>query len=340
MPIRDPVQEQVISKFIQRLLSSVSKSAVLKAFPTRTVKRIDLARFRIAHSEAPEKLVQALVQPEGRYRLVFQDYRRADDRGSQSQALFTTLRTKLAREAQAVHRDTGIWMLWLAYPIIYVPHPSPDHEEYLLAPLFLWPIRIDSGNLPEGELILRREQGAPRFNRIAWQWIRRNLEFDAPEPTTAELLQMADFIALREIVKRCCDGFRPVLDISLQPSIQPVPERGSLKGLERPRLLDAGIVGLIHWENMELLADLEKLYGLDVLLGPAGDFLRERERPPASAIEIPEEKNRFLVTDTDHTQERAVWMARRPEGVVIHGPPGTGKSQVIVNIVADALARQ
>ncbi|MBU1207738.1 MAG: DUF4011 domain-containing protein [Proteobacteria bacterium] len=339
MALRDPVQEQVISKFIQRLLSGVSRSAVLKAFPTRTVKRIDLARFRIAHSEAPEKLVQALVHPEGRYRLVFQDYRRADDRGSQSQALFTTLRTKLAREAQAVHRDTGIWMLWLAYPIIYVPHPSPDHEEFLLAPLFLWPIRIDSGNLPEGELILRREQGAPRFNRIAWQWIRRNLEFDAPEPTTAELLQMADFIALREIVKRCCDGFRPVLDISLQPSIQPVPERGSLKGLERPRLLDAGIVGLIQWENMELLADLEKLYGLDVLLGPAGDFLRERERPPASAIEIPEEKNRFLVTDTDHTQERAVWMARRPEGVVIHGPPGTGKSQVIVNIVADALAR-
>jgi hypothetical protein len=232
MALRDPVQEQVISKFIQRLLSSVSRSAVLKAFPTRTVKRIDLARFHIAHPEAPGKLVQALVKPEGRYRLVFQDYRRTDDRGRQSQALFTTLRTKLAREAQAVHRDTGIWMLWLAYPIIYVPHPIPDHEEFLLAPLFLWPIRIDSGNLPEGELILRREQGAPRFNRIAWQWIRRNLEFDAREPTTAELLQMADFIALREIVKRCCDGFRPVLDISLQPSIQPVPERGSLKGLE------------------------------------------------------------------------------------------------------------
>jgi hypothetical protein len=230
-------------------------------------------------------------------------------------------------------------MLWLAYPLLYVPHPSPQHDEYLLAPLFLWPIKIESGALPEGEVLLTREKGAPRFNRIAWQWIRRNLDFDPPEPKGHDLLELASFDDLRRLINQSCGGFRPVLDGRLGPSIEPVPERKTVETLASPRLFDAGIVGLIQWENMELLADLEKLHAMEEMEGPAGDFLRERERPKATPLKPPPEVERFLVTDTDHTQELAIWMARRPEGAVIHGPPGTGKSQVIVNIVADTLAR-
>jgi len=34
-----------------------------------------------------------------------------------------------------------------------------------------------------------------------------------------------------------------------------------------------------------------------------------------------------------------VWAARSGTGLVMHGPPGTGKSQTIVNVIADTLAR-
>jgi very-short-patch-repair endonuclease len=339
MPLRDPVQERVVSNFISRLLSGVGRSAILRAFPTRTVKRIDLERFRVADEHAPEELVRALVLPEGRYRIIFRQYREPGDRGDLSRALFTTLRSKLAREAQAAHRETGLWMLWLAYPLLYVPHPSPDREEFLLAPLFLWPIKIESGKLPEGEIEISREKGAPRFNRIALNWIRRTLEFDPPEPSGHELLELASFDDLHGLVERFCESFKPALDARFGNRIESVPERKTLRTLEAPRIYDAGIVGLIKWENMELLADLEKLHGMEELEGVAGDFLKEREQLESSPIEVPREENQFLVTDTDHTQERAIWMSRRPEGLVVHGPPGTGKSQVIVNIVADALAR-
>jgi len=94
MALRDPVQERVVSTYINRLFGGVGRSAILKAFPTRTVKRIDLARFRIADDRAPEQLVESLVSPEGRYPLVFHHYRENGDRGAHSQALFTTVRTK------------------------------------------------------------------------------------------------------------------------------------------------------------------------------------------------------------------------------------------------------
>ncbi|MCB1098062.1 MAG: DNA helicase, partial [Verrucomicrobiae bacterium] len=47
----------------------------------------------------------------------------------------------------------------------------------------------------------------------------------------------------------------------------------------------------------------------------------------------------FLVTHADPCQSAAVEMAQTAPVLVMHGPPGTGKSQTIVNIIGDHLAR-
>ena len=39
----------------------------------------------------------------------------------------------------------------------------------------------------------------------------------------------------------------------------------------------------------------------------------------------------------DGSQEEILKEARYKKGLVVHGPPGTGKSQVIVNLITDAL---
>ena len=61
-----------------------------------------------------------------------------------------------------------------------------------------------------------------------------------------------------------------------------------------------------------------------------GDNLDELEVP--EAIPIP-------VADTDSSQLKALTYAAMNQNIVIHGPPGTGKSQTITNIIADALGR-
>jgi DNA replication protein DnaC len=42
----------------------------------------------------------------------------------------------------------------------------------------------------------------------------------------------------------------------------------------------------------------------------------------------------------DGSQEEIIKEARYKKGMVVHGPPGTGKSQVIVNLITDALQQQ
>lgn len=49
-------------------------------------------------------------------------------------------------------------------------------------------------------------------------------------------------------------------------------------------------------------------------------------------------KEQFTVLDADHSQLRAIELSRRGVHLVIHGPPGTGKSQTIANIIATFLA--
>ena len=50
------------------------------------------------------------------------------------------------------------------------------------------------------------------------------------------------------------------------------------------------------------------------------------------------EEDRYFVTPVDQSQEAALLKIKAGKSLVIHGPPGTGKSQVIVNIIADAMA--
>ena len=64
--------------------------------------------------------------------------------------------------------------------------------------------------------------------------------------------------------------------------------------------------------------------------------LRVNKNPvaPPPMPTIPE-KDRYCTMESDPSQEKAVFRARQAPGLLIEGPPGTGKSQTIVNIIGD-----
>ena len=66
--------------------------------------------------------------------------------------------------------------------------------------------------------------------------------------------------------------------------------------------------------------------------------LRLGETPPErQASARTREIDKYFTADSDPSQEEAVMEARSAPGLVVEGPPGTGKSQTIVNIVGELI---
>jgi hypothetical protein len=125
---------------------------------------------------------------------------------------------------------------------------------------------------------------------------------------------------------------------------------------EGPAILNTAILGLFPMANQGLLRDTQAMLANGTPQGPVRSFVRvgvsldtaaesdpSRESEADEAAKPTERRRRDfaterLVADADPCQARAVRLARESPGLVVHGPPGTGKSQTITNIIGDHLA--
>ncbi len=108
-----------------------------------------------------------------------------------------------------------------------------------------------------------------------------------------------------------------------------------------PRL----VIGTFSYAKLPMVADLalqgETLADHDVIAALAGDesaLAAVRLRVPESDPD-PDPEREHLVLDADSSQQAAIDAVRAGAHLVIKGPPGTGKSQTIANLVA-ALAAE
>ena len=113
------------------------------------------------------------------------------------------------------------------------------------------------------------------------------------------------------------------------------------------RVSDECWLGIFSFHKLPMYRDLDqnrpRLSGHSLiarLAGAAGDTDR-----PSDATCSPDELDRrlapqdsFLVVDADSSQLAAIETVKLGTNLVLHGPPGTGKSQTITNVVAEMLA--
>ena len=104
------------------------------------------------------------------------------------------------------------------------------------------------------------------------------------------------------------------------------------------------------YAKLAMVTDLDgafdELVEHDLIAAIAGDeeareVLRARRPGPAS-IPSPDQTplaDEFLVLDADSSQNYAINAALRGQSLIVKGPPGTGKSQTIANLIASLVAR-
>ncbi|GGM96569.1 hypothetical protein GCM10009721_24030 [Terrabacter tumescens] len=107
-----------------------------------------------------------------------------------------------------------------------------------------------------------------------------------------------------------------------------------------PRL----VLGTFSYAKLPMVADLAlqgaTLADHDVVAALAGDesaLAAVRLRVPESEAD-PDPEHEYLVLDADSSQHAAIDAVRAGAHLVVKGPPGTGKSQTIVNLIASLAA--
>jgi len=245
------------------------------------------------------------------------------------EALDKSLR-RLDDLSRATLEEQGVNVLFLALGMLHYTE-SADSEDVLRAPLLMVPVRLSRRSARSGYLVEATDE-EPMVNPALAEYLRREFGVTLPELPAADdpdaAAAVRDFFAAAAelAAERVRAGFRAW---SVKTDI---------------------FLGAFAFQKLVMFKDLEAnalAFGAHRLVGqlvtreaPAGTYLMglpKEIRDLALDVEFPPEKTAQVV-DADSSQLRAIAAIARGHDLVIEGPPGTGKSQTITNLVAQALS--
>lgn len=242
-------------------------------------------------------------------------------------------------------RTTGQWTLVLAWPFLHVPARYVERvTKDLFAPLFLWRIRISivRGGAAIFELLQDDGKSECESNFVLAEYLKARGEIQLPGEMDAVVEELQNSGTLDQKISTIKLWLHDVkIDFSdansgLKSYTKPT--------VDAPALINVAALGNAHFKYLALFRNLEELEnkaGKGESLGLLEKLFTTDPQTQAETVE-PKLREQYLVETSDPSQESVVWDARNPDAslVQLNGPPGTGKSQTIVNIVADALYRR
>ncbi|MDR2624812.1 MAG: DUF4011 domain-containing protein, partial [Zoogloeaceae bacterium] len=256
---------------------------------------------------------------------------------------------QLAREHHAQQEESGASNLYLGYPFL----TGVVSGRLLRAPLILYPVDIER-SVRNGVFGLNvPAHGAPIANQSLLRLIFQRKGRLYPD----ELAEKADGLAASG-AKALLDELA-LMEAGVEEEGKPLlpfadrrEEFAQRQEEERLEIEACAVLGLFPQSCSYLLQDYDELLqalgsGMppENLLASVWELLPQELKAALSFTDLPSGRNLPMgmpvlpVLPADPVQRAALEMTRATPALVVEGPPGTGKSQVIVNLVADALAR-
>jgi very-short-patch-repair endonuclease len=187
-----------------------------------------------------------------------------------------------------------------------------------LSPLWMVPCEFESKG-PDAPLQLRAADEDPQLNPALEYYLRERHKVSLP--------------ALPEEVARTS------LDTFLQ-AIRRCVEEQKWEVTEEVWLGTFSFESLVIYNDLRALGDTAGSHPVVAALAHASTNSGASESLPHDLDSLPTPSVvPVSVLPTDSSQLEALTLASSGRHVVVHGPPGTGKSQTIANLIADALTR-
>lgn len=230
---------------------------------------------------------------------------------------------RLDLNARTSISEQGVPILYVGFGLLKW-YESPDDTVEILSPLLLLPVELSRENIDSPwQLKLLEDEPVPNFSLA--QWMSHDFKIQFPElPQNGEESDQAD---LRP---------RYFADI-----------RHAVRHQKRWEIQDQCVLGIFAFQKIAMWEDLgqnrDQILAHDLCRAIAGDSTVEWKFPS----DLPGAKHlddavrpidTYHILDADSSQQEAIEAAKRGASLVLDGPPGTGKSQTIANIIAEFLA--
>lgn len=323
-----PMQSYVanlLDFYAKRITVAASRGPLSRMVVGRTTARIDLTELDSARRPALSLLNHILLRSDQPFELDPATFVR--DPGIERRI------RRLHSHATLYRRDTGIDGLYLGFPFLTMREPGTSRQPRI-APVLLWPIRLRAEVGSRGRIYVEfdRDREEVRVNPIfgglfgaeaAGRW----------EEVAREVLGRASLT-----VQEAMDAFGEFAPWSGNV-LSSLPSRDLKVDVGDDRLVCSAVLFHLAFIGQAVNEDLRQLKSIPPLGSALETVLRVGEEPSPAAQTKVGAADRFFTAASDPSQETAVLEARSDRGLLIEGPPGTGKSQTIVNMVADAIGR-
>lgn len=323
----------------ERLVSGDGRSPSVRLYRTSSGKHFDLAQLDRVITGRSERVVAMLHDA-----TTIPMLSGAEASLSKTSSEVSSAIRYLEREFKARVEETGSRDLYVGYPFLI----GVVGGFFVRAPLVLHPFSIVGDGKGSGSFTLKKREDD---EAIANQALIRLLFAKKGYAFTDELADTLD--------AKAAEGTQELLAALKDIGLDATPLSGAITPFEDMNaaaaiLLQEGfsisenaVAGFFPQSSSDLLQDYDELLAklepdsaasLEQSLNAACDVLPAHYRPaftPAAGADAPDQP----VIYADPSQRAAVQRSRGARLLVMDGPPGTGKSQTIVNLVADELAR-
>jgi len=331
-PPKQQYVKNLLEHFEKRVSGSVARGPLVKFVIGKTTPRVDLFELGTATTTADALLNHILASDEAPRLLDPMSF-------TTNEALDSRLR-RLVSHASTFRRDTGLDGRTLGFPFLMIAEPraasSRSSSSMKLAPILLWPVTIE----------LQAGVGR-RAATLAFDGERKEVRLN---PALEGLLGPARLVqwqkAHRELLARSSIKIGDVIDVfgalatPRARTLVGLPAGAPSRGSAVFDLIPAATLFNAEFTGQSVSADLRDIGKRSVSDTALDVMMRVSETAPVPVdLAAGSESYNYSVVASDPSQEIAVRRSRIPPGLLVEGPPGTGKSQTIVNVVGDAIGR-